>query len=127
MTEEQIDYIIDAFLVKFNNMCWNERRDFLIRERSVEYESGPKIKKYTVSHIAEKSENEWNIMGITKGFWIFKKKFPLLKINKFGNKISFSGLYTNNITDFDESLLEQKLEQYLETCKNLPQNAFIRS
>lgn len=127
MYEQQLDKIIETFIGNFNKMCKSHRRDFLIRERIVTYESETSIKRYNVTYVVKKSRDKWSILAISHGFWIFKRKFPLFKISRFNGQINFSGLYTSSILDFKESLLKEKLEEYLDCCKKLPQNAFVCS
>ncbi|GAA3519291.1 hypothetical protein GCM10022393_36830 [Aquimarina addita] len=127
MNYEKIDKTIHTFLEEFNEMCRTERRDFLIRERLVNYESGSSIKKYNVTYRVKRKQNTWTIEAVSNGFWIFRRKFLLLKITPKKNNLNFTGLYTTSIRDFEESLLSQKLKDYLNTCKKLPHNAFVRS
>lgn len=128
MDNEKFDQYINTFLDKFNEMCKSERRDFLIRERVVTYESGSRIRTYHVTHqLKRKNDNTWVIEGITKGWWIFKSKFLLLRVTRKKNKVNLSGPYTSKIKDFNSSELEVKLNEYLETCKKIPREAFVRS
>ncbi|WP_062057933.1 hypothetical protein [Aquimarina longa] len=127
MKNENINRIIETFLSDFNEMCKTNRKDFLLRERMVTYESGSFIKKYNVTYRLKQKNNSWLIEAVSSGFWIFKKRFLLLRITKTNNKINFSGLYTSSIPDFEESLIEEKLKKYIEICKSLPQNAFVNS
>lgn len=126
MNNQKIDEIVNTFLKNFNEMCTTERRDFLIRERIVNYESGSYTKKYNVTYRGRNKKNKWIIEAVN-GFWIFKKKFLLLEITLKGEKINFSGLYTHSIKDFEKSLLEDKLKIYLNTCKKIRHDAFVKS
>ena len=127
MNNEKIDQTVNAFLKEFNEMCRTERKDFLIRERMVNYESGSSIRKYNVTHRVRRKKNIWIIEAVSSGFWIFRRKFLLLKITLKKNKLNFSGLYTYSILDFEESLLEDKLKEYLNTCKKTPHDVFVKS
>ncbi|MEZ5038852.1 MAG: hypothetical protein R2828_03140 [Saprospiraceae bacterium] len=127
MQEEQLDSIINTFVRNFNTMCKVHRRDFLIRERTVTYESGESIKKYNVTYIVKKTSHKWKILAVSNGIWIFKKKFPLFEISRAKGKMSINGLFTQSIPDFETSMLAENLEKYLEHCKKLPQDAFVRS
>ena len=127
MNDWKLDMLIENFLVRFNKMCERERRDFLNRERTVNYETGSRIKKYKVVHQLRKRDNEWLIEAISDGFWIFKKRFPLLRITREMNKISFAGMFTHTIHDFEVEQLEEKLNEYLKICKNQPEDVFTNS
>jgi hypothetical protein len=127
MNNEKINEIINAFLEEFNEMCKTERKSFLIRERVINYESGSSIKKYNVTHRVRRKNNAWIIEAISSGFWVFRRKFLLLRITIKKDKLNFSGLYTSSILDFEESLLESKLKEYLNICKNTPHDVFIKS
>ncbi len=127
MDNSSLDKIIHEFLPKFNKMCATERRDFLVRERTVNYEHGSRIKKYQVTHQIRKRKNEWLIEGVSNGFWIFKRRFPLLRITRRRNLINFAGVFTSSIHDFKEEQLEEKLNEYLEICKSQPHDVFIKS
>ena len=59
MQEEHLDRIINTFVRNFNTMCKDHRRDFLIRERTVTYESGESIKKYNVTYVVKKTSRKW--------------------------------------------------------------------
>lgn len=126
MNHENIDKTVNAFLEEFNEMCSTERRDFLIRERLVNYESGSSVKRYNVTHRVRRKKNIWIIEAVSSGFWIFRQKFLLLKITLKKDKLNFSGLYTSSIQDFEESLLEDKLKEYLNICKKMPHDVFIK-
>ncbi|ALU75111.1 hypothetical protein J2Q11_11525 [Tenacibaculum finnmarkense genomovar finnmarkense] len=129
MSNENIDKIINAFLKDFNEMCKTKKRDFLIREKIVNYESGTYSKKqvkYNVTYKVSRKKNIWVIEAIN-GFWFFKKKFLLLQITTKGEKLNFSGLYTHSFKDFEKSLLEDKLKIYLNTCKKIRHDAFVKS
>jgi hypothetical protein len=127
MDTEKIDQTVNTFLEEFNEMCKTERRDFLIRERVVNYESGSSIKKYNVTHRVRIKKNVWIIEAVSSGFWVFKRKFLLLRITIKKDKLNFAGLYTFSILDFEESLLEEKLKEYLNICKKTPHDAFVKS
>ena len=126
MTKD-FDHIITNFLVRFNQMCTTERKDFLIRERWATYESGKKLERYNVSYRLKSSLDKWKVEAVTKGFWIFRKKFPLLEITRKKGIVNFSGMFTYSIPDFNENELEKKLEEYLAICKSVPQDVFIKS
>ena len=127
MNEEQFDRIINTFVTDFNRMCSSERKDFLIREKKVQYEDGPRIKRYNVTYEVKKSGKTWKIQAVSSGFWIFKKRFPLLTIQWKKGEFHLKGLYIKDMKRFEDSLLGSKLSKYLEKCRSLPQNAFIRS
>ena len=127
MTDQKIDSIVNKFLADFNKMCEKESKHFLERERTVNYESGTRIKKYKVKHQLKKSKNTWLIEAVSSGFWIFKSKFPLLKISLKNNKITFSGMFTYNFSPFKAELLEEKLAEYMTTCKKQPKDVFTKS
>ncbi len=129
MTQEQIDQIIHDFGKKFNTMCANERRDFLIREwTSTDYETGiTSTYRKPVTYKVKKKRNKWRIRAETKGFWIFKRRFPLFDIIHSNGTIEFKGLYTHTIPVFEEALLAEKLDEYIAICKRLPPDAFVRS
>lgn len=128
MNNTNLDRIIEKFLLRFNEMCEKERMDFLSRERTVNYESGSSIKKYKVVHKIRKRKNVWSIDAVSNGFWIFKRRFPLLRISRArNNSIKFSGMFTNTIQDFKIDQLEEKLNEYLIICKSQPQDVFTKS
>ncbi|THB80112.1 MAG: hypothetical protein D3926_08775 [Desulfobacteraceae bacterium] len=123
-----MDGIISEFVDAFNRMCRDNRRDFLIRERVVTYESGSRIKQYQVRYMVKQKKNKWEIYAQSKGFWIFKSKFPLIRIEKKHDQVLISGMFTEAIASpFDPSELKAKLDQYLIICQNLPKDAFVRS
>ena len=126
MTEAAIEKLISSFLKDFNKMCDTERKDFLIREKLVTFESGTSIKKYNVTYELKSKSDNWSIDAVTKGWWIFKTRFPLLKITRKDQKITFSGLYTESIKPFDSANLKENLDKYISICKALPQDAFVR-
>ncbi len=126
INNSKMDKITQEFLLKLNEMCKNDRRDFLIRERRVNYEHGSEIRKYTVTYRIKKAKNIWIIEAVSSGFWIFKKRFPLLRITKKNTMVNFSGLFTSTISDFKIDQLEDKLHTYLEICKNQPRDVFIK-
>ncbi|MBL56693.1 MAG: hypothetical protein CMP61_05855 [Flavobacteriales bacterium] len=127
MKDHQIDSIINNFLNDFNKMCQSERKDFLEREQTVNYEYGSEIKKYKVVYQVRKSKNIWLIEAVNNGFWIFKKRFPLFKITRKKDKINLTGLFTHSIKDFELKDLENKLKLYLSICKNQPNDIFTKS
>jgi hypothetical protein len=127
MNHQEIDKTIHAFLKEFNEMCSTERKDFLIRERLVNYESGSYIKKYNVTHKVRRKNNSWTVEAMTSGFWIFRRKFLLFKITLKKDKLNFSGLYTSSFPDFEESLLKNNLKKYLNICKKTPRDVFVKS
>lgn len=128
MTEKEITALVEGFLVRFNEMCKTERKDLLQRTATVNYEHGSRLKTYKVKHRLKKGKGVWNIEAVSSGFWIFRKRFPLLSIYKWkNNKIKFLGMYTHNITEFDVSELESKLDLYLTNCKNQSNDTFTQS
>jgi hypothetical protein len=126
MTDEAIDEAIDIFIVNFNEMCKEDRRDFLVREREVMYEATKSIKQYKVTYKAKKRRRHKEIYA-QSGFWIFKRKFPLFKITQKDKMIQFEGLYTDSFSSFPDNKITENLQLFLETCKKLPKNAFINS
>lgn len=128
MTDTDFEDIVKAFAVKFNEMCQTERKDFLIREKLVTYESGSEMKRYGVTYEVKKSGDVWKVDAVSDGFWIFKSRFPLLEVHrKESGMATLKGMYTKTFGDFEEALLEEKLEAYMAVCKALPQDAFIKS
>jgi hypothetical protein len=127
MSNEKLDIQIDKFMVRFNIMCRKERRHFLIRQRTVEYEYSSEIKKFEVTYRVKKKRDEWLIEAVSDGFWIFRRRYPLLRITRNDNRIRFAGMFTSTIPDFDINLLEEKLDEYLVICKNQPKNVFTES
>lgn len=127
MENTKLNLIIENFLVRFNKMCEVERKDFLLRERLVEYEYSSKIKQFKVSYRLKRSNNEWLLEAVSWGFWIFRRKYPLLRIKRNGNTINFSGMFTYTIAEFNVELIENKLSEYLEICKKQRRNVFIKS
>jgi len=127
MTNKEIDKILESFLERFNEMCQNEKKHFLYRERTVTYENSTRIKKYQVTYKLKKENNGWTINAVSNGFWVFKKKFPLLRITKTNDQITFSGMFTSTINQFSLDKLEEKLEVYLDICKKQPENVFTKS
>ncbi|SEB48297.1 hypothetical protein SAMN04489761_0974 [Tenacibaculum sp. MAR_2009_124] len=127
MTNEQIDKIVNDFLVSFNKMCVNDRKDLLERERTINYEHGSRIKKYRVTHRIKKKKDEWLIEAVSNGFWIFKRKFPLLRIVRNNNRISFYGMFTYDFPDFELHQLKSKLDTYLSNCKKQSYDTFTKS
>ncbi|PKV48023.1 hypothetical protein ATE84_5316 [Aquimarina sp. MAR_2010_214] len=127
MENEKIDKIIIDFLEEFNHMCTTTRKDFLIRERIVTYEHSSSVKRYNITHQIRRKKNEWLIEGVSTVFWIFKKRFPLLRINRINDKIRFTGVFTSSFLDFDITLIESQLKEYLEICKKQPEDVFAKS
>ncbi|MEW7292473.1 hypothetical protein [Aquimarina sp. 2304DJ70-9] len=127
MENEKIDKIIIDFLEEFNNMCTTTRKDFLIRERIVTYEHSSSVKRYNITHQIRRKNNEWLIEGVSTIFWVFKRRFPLLRINRINDKIRFTGLFTSSFLDFDIQLVESQLQEYLEICKKQPEDVFTKS
>lgn len=129
MNEEQIEQVIQGFLNDFNEMCKSMGREHLIRERTYNYESGPRTTKrsYKVTYVAKKRGRHWKITGKSEGFWIFRRTFPLFKIMQSNDKFTFKGLYVKNMTDFGADQLKEKLDEYLNICKNLPHDVFVNT
>jgi len=127
MDNDKIDKIIIDFLEEFNQMCSTTRRDFLIRERIVNYEYSSSIKRYDITHQIKRKNDEWLIEGVSVIFWIFKKRFPLLRIKRKNNLINFTGLFTHSFPDFEVALIEDKLKEYIEICKEQPEDVFVKS
>ena len=127
MTDKEVDAVIARFLVSFNEMCRTERKDFLSRELTVTYETGSRIKTYQVSYRFKRKGNEWLIEAVSSGFWIFKSKFPLLRVKKGKDKMTFLGMFTAKFKPFAPAELEEQLEAYLNTCKSQPKNVFTSS
>ena len=84
------------------------------------------IKKY-VKYIVRKWRRTWRIEAVGRGFWIFRARFPLLKIKKYDHVVKVSGLYSNSISEFKVNLIDEKLKEYLLICQRLPRDVFIRS
>lgn len=128
MTNNEIDTILGKFISQFNAMCRSERKDFLLRERTVNYESSSSVKTYYINYEMKRYNNTWKIYGVSEnGFWIFKKKFPLLDLVKSQDKIIFKGLYTSTIPTATADNFQECLDKYIEVCKGLPQNVFINT
>ena len=127
MDNNKFNEIVNSFLKEFNEMCSSTRKDFLLRERVVNYESGSSVKRYNITHRVKRKNNTWTIEAVSSGFWIFKKRFLLLRITRNRRNVNFSGLFTPSISNFKDSEIEEKLKEYLKTCKALPQNIFVKS
>ncbi len=126
---DELAPVVESFIVDFNKMCREGRKDHLLRERVVQYESGPERVQYKVTYEAKKRKTGWQVRAVTKGFWIFKKKFPLMEINVQPGTISFKGLYAQGLKpiDINPDELKRELNSYIKTCKILPPNAFVNS
>lgn len=124
MREHEIETIARDFVFKFNRMCQSERRNFLVKKRNITYETGTQVKTYHVNYQIRKRRNAWQVDAVSDGFWIFKKRFPLLRISQNQGKIRFSGPFTADISDFEPKLLKQKLDEYMEICKKQPADVF---
>ena len=129
MTEQEIEAIINEFLEGFNLMCAESDRAMIIRERTYNYESGPSTttQRYDVTYMVKKRGKSWKIFAQSKGFWIFKKRFPLVQVKRIQERYTLEGLYVKGMAPFEPTELKQKLEDYTETCKNLPRDVFINS
>jgi hypothetical protein len=127
MTEKEIDNIVNDFILRFNEMCEKEKRSFLIRYETVNYEKGSKIKTINVTYRLKKYTNQWLIEAVSGGLCFLKKKFPLLRIIKDQNSIIFSGMFTSDFEPFDIQHLEEKLNEYLIICKNISGDVFTTS
>ncbi len=127
MIKEKYDEIITQFVDNFNNMCDEERRDYLIRERIINYESGPRTKRYEVQYQMRKRGNTWKIEAVSGTVWPFRRRFPLITLKLVDDRFQTIGLYNGQIKEFSPEELELKLKQYLDKCRTLPQNAFIKS
>ncbi len=127
MNNERFHIIVESFVKEFNKMCKAERKDLLIRERMVEYEYNSELKRYSVKYIVRKWRSTWRIEAVGRGFWIFRARFPLIKIKKSDHFVTVTGLYSQSISKFDVNLIDQKLKEYLLICKRLPRDVFIRS
>jgi len=126
---DELEPVVKSFITGFNKMCREGRKDHLLRERMVEYESGPEKVQYKVSYEAKKRKKGWQVRAVTKGFWIFKKKFPLMEINVQDGTVSFKGLFTQDLNPVDAHPddLYKELQRYIGICKDLPPNAFVNS
>ena len=78
-------------------------------------------------HRLKKRNNVWLIEAVSNGFWIFRRKFPLLRIVRYNNMISFYGMFTYDIADFEVNKLKSKLEIYLENCRKQSYDTFTKS
>lgn len=129
MSEEEIEKTISSFLPGFNAMCKAENKNIIIREYTTNYESGPKTvtKRYEVNYVFKKARKGWKIYAQSNGFWIFKKRFPLVSIVMRKDGLALEGLYVKGISTFPASELKEKLEEYTEICKKLARDIFVNS
>ena len=126
--DNDMSQTLNDFVERFNSMCKTERKDFLLRERLVNYESGSSIKTYYITYVLKEQKDRYRVIGLSNGgFWIFRKRFPLLDIEIKGNELKFKGLYTSTIPTATKETLKECLDKYLDICKKLPQNAFIKN
>ncbi|MEL6654541.1 MAG: hypothetical protein AAFQ87_27450, partial [Bacteroidota bacterium] len=98
---DELEPVINSFIKGFNKMCQEGRKDLLLRERMVEYESGPRKEQYKIRYEAKRRKDGWQVRGVTKGFWIFKQKFPLMEIKVLPGTVSFKGLFTDKLQAVD--------------------------
>lgn len=126
MSDEEIETILAKFLLSFNEMCKENNRAVVLREKTVNYEAGPQTytSRYEVTYKAKKSGTKWKIRAESKGFWIFKKRFPLFKLIRLKDKLAMEGLYVK-ILPFETAELEGQLNDYTEKCKNLARDIFV--
>lgn len=128
MTEIAFKEILNSFLKRFNEMVNTERKDFLIREELVTYEYSQELKRHNVTYRVKKSLGRWTIEATTDHFWLLKRRFPLIKMKRNKGMVTITGLFSKKISEpFPEEELDTKLTEYLEICKNIPTDAFVKS
>ncbi|PHN07289.1 hypothetical protein [Flavilitoribacter nigricans] len=127
--DDRLDRVVENFVGAFNEMCRSKRKDFLVRQKMVNYESGSRLVSYRVTYKMKSTSREWRIFAATSGFWIFRSTFPLLRILKKEHSLSFSGLFTEDLKSISRSpeQLKEQLDHYLQICESLPRDAFINS
>lgn len=126
--DERLNAVVRDFVYHFNEMCRLRRKDLLVRQKTVQYESGSRLQTYQVSYRVKVTKKDWQIYAVSNGFWIFKSKFPLFRIIKLDHKLSFAGLYTEDLASIPISAnqLKEQLDRYLHKCEKLPQDAFTK-
>ncbi|WNJ18387.1 hypothetical protein [Pontibacter sp. G13] len=127
MSEESFEAILEDFVEAFNVMCKTQRRDFLVREKVVDTETGPEVIRRKVTYRVRKSFGKWQVEAVTKGFWIFRRKYPLLKFAREEDVTEIWGLYAKELGKVHDDDLAEALRGYQEKCRKLPHNAFVRS
>ncbi|GEM_PF-4956778 len=126
MSDVEIEKTLNKFLADFNRMCKENNRAVVIREKTVNYEAGPRTytRRYEVIYKAKKSGSKWKIRAESSGFWIFKKRFPLFNLVRKKDKLVMEGLYVK-VLPFSSDELEKQLSDYTEKCKNLARDIFV--
>ncbi|MEM1136271.1 MAG: hypothetical protein AAGI07_10570, partial [Bacteroidota bacterium] len=102
MTDSDFNNTIKTFLKDFNEMCRADRKDFLIREKLVTYEHSTRTQRYEVTYRVRSKSNIWFIEAVTDGFWIFKKRFPLIRITRNKDMVDITGVHTGSIRNFKQ-------------------------
>ena len=129
----KLNPIINKFIVDFNKMCVETGRNKLVKHTTSTYEgtTSTSTSNYAVTYGVKHGDKKWEVIGKSKGFWIFKKKFPLFTIevtkNTTGGEcITFNGLYTSKspAVKATEDALASSLASYLENCKSIPVSTF---
>ena len=125
---QEFHLVVQNFAANFNQMCRGSGRDYLIRSTSGEENKG-KEKTYTVEYKVEDLGYGWSIYAEWRKWYFFSKKFPFVNIEETGNnKLKLSGLFTENMPEISRSPaeLQQLLQKYLEHCRNIPRDSFVR-
>lgn len=131
MQESQnLDLVVRNFVSNFNSMCRQTGRAYLLRpvESSKSEDSGKK-NRYNVIYKMKTTAEGWEIYAEARYWLFFTKQFPLLKINKAGGGggITFEGLYVTASPTVEPraAALDAALNNYLNYCRNLPEQTFV--
>lgn len=126
--EQQLDFVVADFARNFDRMCKYSGRAYMMRQtNSKKAEDAGKRVRYNVRYKMKKTNDGWEVFA-QWGFWILSLHFPLLKIIRVSPaQIKFEGLFVkvSPTINANPAELQTALKNYLNYCRNLPENTFV--
>ena len=132
MDIENLELVVDNFLIRFNQMCKSQRKNYLIVEHPNRGE-GPTSTRYKVkykSRLEQGKRCKLSIFGQARILFVFPKKFPLCDIFISEGDIVIKGLYTQSLEKGSKNTplaLEELLKQYHNICSDISAYNFTRA
>lgn len=126
--QADLETVVKNFTVNFDRMCKMTGRAYLMRSTTSSNENVKGGTRYDVNYQLKTTKNGWKIYAKSRFWLIFSKEFPLLKINKTDDgKITFEGLFVKQSPTINQNPAElhNALSNYLNYCRNLPEETFV--
>jgi hypothetical protein len=120
--------IVQTFVASFNRMCWETGRNYLLRTKNSKNETSKNPSREKVVYKSRATDNGWEIFAESRFLFLFKRRYPLLKINlTITGKIVFEGLFVSQMPAINQNAaeLQAALQNYLNYCRNSPEEAFV--